>query len=285
MEILFESKTMGRLLIKEVNYTLAKEIIVKNHYSHKWNSNFGRINIGIFRANEPTKCLGVASFGNMMNAKSFCSICNDIEQNQIIELNRMWIDDCLTHNAESILISKSFKIIKTKYPHIKLVQSFADGRLGCGTIYKATNFKYYGYNNTRFFVDKETDEIYHHVLLENCNRRKAYKQTLSLFIRNRLQPIEVKTYRYIYILDKKYKNKIKLKEQQYPNYEKGIKNIEYNPTLNCLCKFLVLAIVDKDDNIDDIKAYINGRYNDDDIKVGIENAYNNKYIKEYINKK
>lgn len=36
------------------------------------------------------------------------------DKNEILELNRMWIDDELGHNAESILISNSFKIIKKK---------------------------------------------------------------------------------------------------------------------------------------------------------------------------
>lgn len=49
MEILFKSKIMGDLIIKEVERKIAKEIIIKNHYSHKWNTSFGKINIGIFK--------------------------------------------------------------------------------------------------------------------------------------------------------------------------------------------------------------------------------------------
>lgn len=284
MEILFKSKTMGNLLIKEIDYNLAKEIIIKNHYSHKWNTKFGKINIGIFKADNPYKCLGVASFGSLMNSKSYTSICEDINQNQILELNRMWIDDCLGRNAETILISKSFKIIKTKYPYVKLIQSFADGRLGCGTIYKASNFKYYGYSKTNFFIDNETQNIYHKILLENTHRRKGFKETLNLFIKNKLTPVEVKTYRYIYALDKKYIKKIKLKEEIYPKYSKGMSEINYNPTLNTLCKFLAYAEIDKDDNIRDIKKYINDKYNKDEIEKSIKKAYENKFIKEYLKK-
>ena len=284
MEILFKSKSMGNLLIKEIDYNLAREIIIKNHYSHKWNNAFGKVNIGIFKLDNPCKCLGVASFGNLMNPKSYASICEDIRQEQILELNRMWIDDCLGRNAETILISKSFKIIKNKYPYIKLIQSFADGRLGCGTIYKASNFKYYGYSKTIFLIDNETQNIYHKILIENTNRKKAFKETLNLFIKNKLTPVEVKTYRYIYVLDKKYTKKIKLKEETYPKYSKGMSMVNYNPTLNTLCKFLAYAEIDKDDNIKDIKKYIDDKYDKNEIEKSIRKAYENKYIKEYLNK-
>lgn len=283
MEIIFTSKNMGTLIIKQIDYQSAKEIVIKNHYSHKWNNSFGKINIGIFKGDKPDTCLGVASFGRMMNPKCYNSICEDISEKQILELNRMWIDDQLGHNAESILISKSFKIIKQCMPDVKIIQSFADGRLGCGTIYKATNFRYYGYSKTKFFIDRETDNIYHKVLLENVSRKTTFKKTLNLFIKGRLIPTEVKTYRYIYILDKKYIKKIKLKEKPYPEYDKGMEYIDYKPTLNTLCKFLVCSMMDNEDNVDEIRQYIEERYDEDEIENGIRNAYNNKFIKGYMN--
>ena len=36
MQILKETSTLGRLIIKPVDRVLAKELIVANHYSHKW---------------------------------------------------------------------------------------------------------------------------------------------------------------------------------------------------------------------------------------------------------
>ena len=47
-----------------------------------------------------------------------------------------------------------------------------------------------------------------------------------LFLDGKLKPFLVKTYRYGYILDKKLKKKIKMKEEQYPIYEKGMNYIE-----------------------------------------------------------
>ena len=60
LEVYKETSSLGRLLVKPVEKALAKAMIVKNHYSHKWNDGgFGVYNFGIFRANEPDRCLGV----------------------------------------------------------------------------------------------------------------------------------------------------------------------------------------------------------------------------------
>lgn len=58
MQILKETSALGRLIIKPVDKALAKELIVANHYSHKWNeAGSGKYNFGIFRADAPDDCL------------------------------------------------------------------------------------------------------------------------------------------------------------------------------------------------------------------------------------
>lgn len=137
LEVYKETSSLGRLLIKPVDKALAKEMIVKNHYSHKWNDGgFGVFNFGIFHADEPDRCLGVAVYGYMKNPKARI-FTHPNPKAWMCELNRMWIDDELGHNAESILIATSIKMLRRIDPNLVAVQSFADGRLGCGTIYKS----------------------------------------------------------------------------------------------------------------------------------------------------
>ena len=164
--VIKKSKNNGNLLIKEIDYDVAKKMVVKNHYSHTWNTSFGKINFGIYRGD---KLLGCAVYGNLMNPKSTKSITDDGE---IIELNRLWVDDVLGKNTETMFLSATFTIIKNKYPEIVLVQSFADGRLGVGTIYKASNFGYYGKTTSRFFDNG--NETFHKVPLENTKRPKGF---------------------------------------------------------------------------------------------------------------
>lgn len=214
---------MGELIIKEIPYDVAKDITIKNHYSKKWNTAFGKYNFGIFKDDE---LLGVAVYGNLMNPNSYKNWSDFVEKGQVIELNRMWIDDKLGHNAETILIGATFKYFKMVYPEIKIIQTFADGRLGCGTIYKASSFNYYGYRKTLFFEDVENGSVYHKVPMENSGRPKGFLELNRLFLDGRLKPFHVKTYRYGFILDKRLRKKINLQEEPYPEYDKGIEYVD-----------------------------------------------------------
>ena len=219
MQILKETSALGRLIIKPVDRAFAKELIVKNHYSHKWNEGgFGKYNFGIFRADEPDVCLGVAVYGYMKNprAKLFT---HPNPKAWMCELNRMWIDDTLGHNAESVLIAASIKLLRKLDPDCVAVQSFADGRLGCGTIYKAANFRYFGFHYTKFLRNRRTGEITHEQILTNTKSPSAYLRANVAFLLGDFDVLIVKTYRYIYPLCKRFQF-IK-PEQPYPQYEKG----------------------------------------------------------------
>lgn len=216
MEITKTLKKLGVITIKQIDRKTAKELIVKNHYSHKMGSNQGVYNFGIFREN---KLLGVASYGYMMNPKAKIFESN-IENGIMIELNRMWIDDELGKNAESFLISTSIKLLKKINPKIVAVQSFADGRLGCGTIYKASNFKYYGFHYTLFYEVIATGEIIHHLTIEQQQNSNYIKYNEAL-LNGEYKSFRVKTYRYIYPLEESFKF-LKGEEKPYPQYEKRI---------------------------------------------------------------
>lgn len=214
-----KTKSLGTLQIRDIPYDVAKKVIIKNHYSKKWNAAFGKYNYGIFRENE---LLGVCVYGLPMNPMSDTSI---LKTGNLIELNRLWISDVLGKNAESIFISSTFNLLKKDAPHIDAVQSFADGRLGVGTIYKATNFRYYGYHKTLFFENKKTGVVYHKVLLQNTNRMTSFLGKNIEYLDGLLVPFYVKTYRYIYLLNKS--ANVLLKEQPYPDYERGIIESDY----------------------------------------------------------
>lgn len=224
IEIYKNTSTLGRLLIKPVDKTLAKELIVKNHYSHKWNNGgFGIYNFGIFHADEPDRCLGVAVYGYMKNPKAQI-FTHPNPKAWMCELNRMWIDDELGHNAESILISASIKLLRRLDPNLVAIQSFADGRLGCGTIYKAANFQYYGFHRTKFLRNIRSGEIIQEQILTNTQSPSGFLRSNVGMLLGDFDVFEVKTYRYIYPLNKNFRF---IKPQKpYPVYEKGMESVE-----------------------------------------------------------
>lgn len=224
VEIVKQTSHMGTLVIRPVSKDIAKDLIVKNHYSHKWNTPFGLYNFGIFQQDSPQECLGVASYGYMKNPRANIFV-SDVPGGWIIELNRMWIDDRLGKNAESILISASLKLLRLFDPTIVAVQSFADGRLGCGTIYKAANFQYYGHHLTCFFRDKRTGEIFQAQSLTDSSVTSTFlRRNLDLLL-GHLEGFRVKTYRYIYPFHRSFRFTAR-KRQPYPAYERGSSPIE-----------------------------------------------------------
>jgi hypothetical protein len=225
MVIRKETKNLGNILIKPIGKALAKEIIIKNHYSRKWNDGgCGQFNYGIFNEENPDKCLGVAVYGCMKNPNA--QIFTHSNPNAwMCELNRLWIDDCLGHNAETLLLGASLKLLKKTDANIVAVQSFADGRLGCGTVYKAANFKYYGYHYTKFLENIRTGEFVHEQIFTNSTSTSCYLRANICYLIGDYKVYQVKTFRYIYPLCKHFKF-IK-SELPYPEYEKGMKEINW----------------------------------------------------------
>lgn len=279
MEIIKHTKSLGTLIIRQIEKQLAKSIITENHYSHKWNCSFGVINFGIFRE-DSDKCLGTAVFGRMMNSHSFRSISDDLEYSEILELNRLWIDDCLGRNAESLFIGACFKIIRSEYPQIKAVQSFADGRLGCGTIYKAANFKYFGFHKTLFYENTVTGEITHNVTMTNSKSIGIVRMNRQ-WCEGILKPFEVNTYRYIYPLRK---IRFKLREKPYPKYSRGKEYLpEYRHNTMYIYRALCLAyVLGLTDDFEMLKNWIMNNQTSEEIQTYMASALENKYITQKV---
>lgn len=224
--IIVQSSRMGNLVVKRISKIKARELIISHHYSHKIGANHGLYNYGIFRERQEQEhqCLGVAVYGYMMHPKAR-HFTHPNPQAMMLELNRMWISDELGKNAETILISRSLRLLKKDCPNCVAVQSFADGRLGCGTIYKAANFKYYGSHRTAFFENKRTGELSHKMNLTRMDSKGIYLRNNLAYLLGDLEVFEVDTYRYVFPLCKKFKHK--LQQQAYPAYKKGVYPIKW----------------------------------------------------------
>lgn len=209
LTVIKRTSSLGDLLIKPIEKKEAKAMIIKNHYSHKWNdAGFGHFNFGVFKLEHPNDCIGVAVYGLMKNPKA--KIFEHSNPNAwLAELNRMWIDDVLGKNAETILIAASLKLLKRMDSNIVAVQSFADGRLGCGTIYKASNFQYYGYHYTKFLENKRAGEVVHEQIFTNSTSPTGYLKSNISYLLGEFEIYQVKTYRYIYPLCKHFRFTLK----------------------------------------------------------------------------
>lgn len=229
----------------------AKELIVREHYSRNWGAAFGVYNYGVRLGGE---LLGVASYGNLMNPQSFNSVA-DLNPEQVTELNRLWIDDRLGKNAETWLMAEAHKRLLKDTP-VRLVQSFADGRIGVGTIYQAANFGYYGYSTTMFHRNLTDGQSYHDTPFSNTARAGIYLRN-AMHARGELETFTVNTYRYLKPLTKAARRRIKLKEKPYPKQREGVKqHPDYVPPIGQVARGCAMAIIDDAPEVDDLLPYI-----------------------------
>lgn len=204
--------TKQNITLKMIDKSKCNNIIIKNHYSHKTaTDSHTLLHLGVFLDNE---LLGAMQYGYAMNPKSCSNLVEGTKINEYYELNRLWLNDKLPKNSESMVIGLSFKLIKKIRPKIKWIQSFADGRVGVGTIYQATNFLYCGYHTTNFI--EFNNELHHEGKFSNYKKSfgRMYKGLQFKFKRYKF-----KQYRYIYFLQKKEKKNLLLSILSYPKKE------------------------------------------------------------------
>lgn len=200
--------------IREIERNLSNKIIIKNHYSGKVTMSV-LLHLGLYI---DKKLEGVLQFGHAMNPKSVSNIVEGTETDMYLELNRMWLSDIAPRNSESMAISYCLKYIKGKYPKIKWIQSFADERCNCyGVVYQACNFNFYGEHENIFW---ELDGIMYHnkaMTIKDPTKSTPTEKKLQAN-KHRAKSHLLKQFRYIYFIDKRWKQKCLLKEKPYPKH-------------------------------------------------------------------
>ena len=142
----------SKVSVREINSNVAKEIIVKKHYTHAWTA--CRYALGIYYREDETsvgfsdnKLVGVAVYGFPVGAKAPTSVCDGLTKDNILELTRLYVDDGYGSNIESCALGKTFQWIRENDTNIKVLLSYANNGQGhVGGIYKATNWIYQGLN-------------------------------------------------------------------------------------------------------------------------------------------
>lgn len=207
----------GVLYFMECSREEAKRMIIDNHYSHKFICSFGEVNIGVYKDG---RLVGVASYGRPLDYNS--------DTEELIELNRMWLSDELGRNAESILISVSIKMLRRLKPKLKFIQSFSDGRLGCGIVYQSANFKYYGFIESVFSIDEDGTQS-HRMTIESLEYIDKFLSRMEQIAIGKTELLKVKTHRYIFELDKDVK--YPKEEVPYPKEDGGYQKIKFHESL------------------------------------------------------
>jgi hypothetical protein len=252
----------------------ARGIVLPNHYSGTYNSLFGLYNFGVF--DESDQLCGAAVFGHLMNPASAPSIA-DLPVGSIVELNRLWIDDKFGPNTETAMLSRCFKWLRTR-TNVQLIQSFADGRLGVGTIYKAANFGYYGRSRTRFYRHRETGQTHHAAPMTNGAKLATMIDLNALWVRGELETFETYTYRYLYPLNRYARRSIKPQPEPYPTWERGEITGPYRHSLALVARCQVACEATGDPRHHRFMDYLRENAPADEVFRLLSDAHDNEWI-------
>lgn len=224
----------SKLSVRKISKSVAKDIIVKNHYSHLWTKVSHAI--GLFTSdveehqffNCSEKLIGVACYGDPIGRLSGQSITPLLDRTQVLELVRLFVFDDYGSNIESWFLGQTFQWLRENQPQIKGLISYSDPKEGhAGTIYQATNWEYQGnelrFNDSWSFKFTEDGEWQHGRTIfpyyGTNNPKKIQEQVeTSFWIRK-----EPRKHRYVYILAKGGQRRKLLKNLKHPTlpYPKG----------------------------------------------------------------
>lgn len=199
---------MGRakdIIIKPINSRTANAIIKKIHYSGKVVNN-SRLHFGVFLDG---KLEGAMQFGCSIDIRKTSAIVRGTGWNDFIELNRMAFSDELPKNSESRAIAFAIRLIKKNYPQIKWIISFSDGaQCGDGTIYRASGFFLTGIKKNTQMLKMPDGSIVAKKSLDNPNNCRGGVFGSKIAKENGAVPLLGFQLRYIYFIDKSYKEKL-----------------------------------------------------------------------------
>ena len=141
------SKVTVERTTKEVVY----DMVVNKHYAGRWTGSTDIFGI-YYETGEHSffdevekKLIGVIIYGYTVARNGVKSISETLENREVLELKRLWVEDGYGSNIESYVIAQSLKQIKNEKPEVKVIISYADPcENHTGIIYKATNWKYQG---------------------------------------------------------------------------------------------------------------------------------------------
>lgn len=156
----------SQFLINSITKKECDSIILPFHYLSSQSKGYkSGFNYGCFLQD---KLIGVAIFTGISVPELANSICglSRHEQEGLFELSRFCLEpeaQKKEHNLSSWFLSKCIKLLR-KDTKVRLILSYADSSVHKGTLYAATNFKYYGLSEKKkdFFYKREDGTFVKH---------------------------------------------------------------------------------------------------------------------------
>lgn len=216
-----------QIYIAPISAKNARQVIRKLHYSGKVDPR-SQLHLGVFLNG---RCGGAIQFGPSVDKRRSINLVEGTGWNEFLELHRLAFTDWLPRNSESRAIGISLRILKEHYPQVKWVVTYADAtQCGDGTIYRASGFILVGIKKNTQMCKMPDGEVCHKIVFEpsfSVRRSgidrgvkqkygKTGSETGGAFLKRiGAEPIPGFQIKYIYFLDKSYRQKLTVPELSY----------------------------------------------------------------------
>ena len=185
-----------------------------HHYTHTCPK--CTIAYGIMNNNE-LECVIV--YGQPSGKNLASSIWNGGNEQECLELLRLYSFDKCPKNIESASIAMSIKELKKDMPQVKVLVSYADGSAGhIGYIYQASSWEYIGKGSTERKIFIDGIRQHRRTLYDRYGTSSISELKNRLGNRLKVEDERIAKYKYIKIIrdKRKIKGLIKVKAQPYP---------------------------------------------------------------------
>jgi len=195
---------VDKISIKIIDRDTAKQIVIKKHYMKTFPAG-AALFYGIFHGGLKT-VRGVAVFGKSSSTNSKCKIFG-IKENEILEMQRLWVSDLLGHNAESKILSLIMKNIKQNAPQIKVIWTYAGGcKDDCGIVYQSSGFMFLGSEECNdFYLTKsgEYKNIISALRFSKAPKHLKKKEDIAAYLYGEGELLKTHRHYYFYPICKK----------------------------------------------------------------------------------
>ena len=215
--------SVKRAVVRPVSRKLAEQIILKYEWLGTMAPTMNRY-FGIFFSNycAGVCCFGIGSAGAGVNVHlEWC-----LERDELAYLGRGANVHWSPIGANSKLVSWSCKLLKNSNPKVKLVLAYSDTDAGeIGTIYQACNWVCVGRGSSTHQWVAPNGRIYDQKLPSNLRNRDKKRFPRSRYVAELKQAgwyeqASNPKYRYVYVLDKRDNDLIRLVESKRVPYPK-----------------------------------------------------------------
>lgn len=215
---------VNKISVVVIPRDVAKKMVVNFHYMKTFPAGsflyFGIKHEGM------NGLVGVAVFGKSSGTDAKTKLFDDVESNNIIEMQRLWISDALGANAESKTLSLIIDKIKKNYPNIKILWTYAGGcKDDCGIVYQSSGFMFLGSEDCFDFYLTKRGEYKNLISAKRFGKAKKglTDQQIGEDLYGEGQIVYAKRHYYFYPISKPIRRKMLGKCKPFPKTSKNFR--------------------------------------------------------------